>query len=230
MAEAGKLFVDDMARLLLLFDQMRSVHTNLIQRMWCVESQVRTHHFRLEKLFKKENYKMRQMERPKSDEELRGFLDVYNRALPGSWGFVPISDAEMDHMAAGMKHLIVPDLTGVVEVDGKRVGVTFGMLDYNERIKKINGKLFPFGFFRLLFNRKKMKRVRVISTNVIPEYQRSKGIGLTLFSSLIPSLYKWGIKEVEFSWVLESNRLSRATLERCGTILYKTYRMFESQI
>ena len=93
---------------------------------------------------------LRQMSRPNFDEELRGFLNVYNRALPGSWGFVPISEAEMDHMAAGMRHLIVPDLTGVVEVDGKRAGVTFGMLDYNERIRKIDGMLFPFGFLRLL--------------------------------------------------------------------------------
>ncbi len=183
-----------------------------------------------EKLSKKVNFTMRQMERPRFDEELRGFLDVYNRALPGSWGFVPISQSEMDHMAAGLRHLIVPDLTGVVEVDGKRIGVTFGMLDYNDRIKKIDGKLFPFGFFKLLFNRKKIKRVRLISTNVVPEYQKNKGIGLTLFSSLIPNIYKWGIEECEFSWVLESNRLSRATLERCGTVLYKTYRMYDSEI
>jgi len=183
-----------------------------------------------EKLSKKIDFRLRSMSRRNFKEELRGFLNVYNRALVGSWGFVPITDAEMDHMAAGMKHLIVPDLTGVVEIDGERVGVAFGMLDYNPRIKKIDGKLFPFGFLKLLFNKKQIKTIRMISTNVVPEYQKSKGIGLTLFSSVIPNLYKWGIKDIEFSWVLESNRLSRATLERCGTHLYKTYRIYDCPI
>ena len=183
--------------------------------------------FIAQRLQEKIGFSRRTMQRAQFGEELRGFLDVYNRALQGSWGFVPISDAEMEHMAQGMKHLIVPELTGVVEIDGQRVGVTFGMLDYNPRIRQINGKLFPFGFWKLLSNKRRITRMRLISTNVVPEYQESKGMGLTLFSTLIPQILEWGMEDVEFSWVLESNRLSRATLERCGTRLYKTYRMYE---
>ncbi len=183
-----------------------------------------------ERLNKKVNLNIRAMRRPDFDMELRQFLEIYNRALPGSWGFVPISEAEMEHMAKGLRHLIVPEITGVAEVDGQTVGVVFGMLDYNPRIKAIDGKLFPFGFLKLLWNKRKINRIRVISANVIPEFQVNKGIGLSLFASLIPMIRDWGIEEVEFSWVLESNRLSRATLERCGTKLYKTYRMYDHQL
>lgn len=182
------------------------------------------------KLSGRMNLTLRAMERPRFDEELRGFVNVYNRALVGSWGFVPISDPEIDHMAGDLRHLIAPEMTGVVEVDGERVGVTFGMLDYNARIKQIDGRLFPFGFIRLLRNKKAIKRIRLISTNVVPEFQGNKGIGMSLFCSLIPAIQSWGIEECEFSWVLESNTLSRQTLERCGTDLYKTYRIYDCKL
>jgi len=182
------------------------------------------------KLGEKIRFAMRAMERPRFDEEMRGFLDVYNQALVGSWGFVPITPAEITHMASGLKQLIAPELTAVVEVDGKRAGVAFGILDYNPRIKQIDGRLFPFGFLRLLRNRKAIKRMRMISANVLPEFQGNKGMGLALFCSLIPAIRDWGIQQCEFSWVLESNQFSRATLERCGTQLYKTYRIYDKRI
>ena len=173
--------------------------------------------------------KTRRLDTKRFKEELKSFLNVYNRALPGTWGFVPLTDAEADHMAGGLRFLIVPKLTTMAEVDGKVVGVTFGMLNYNPRIKKINGRLFPFGFLRLLWNRHEIKTMRLISTNVVPEYQRW-GVGLVLLYRLVPDCLEWGIKEAEFSWVLESNHLSRATLERGGAKRAKTYRIYDYEV
>ena len=136
--------------------------------------------------------------------ELETFLHIYNQSLGSTWGFVPLSDAEVKHMGSQLKTMIVPELALIAEVDGKPIGACFGLLDYNPRIKQINGRLFPFGFIRLLSNRRKIKKMRVISTNVVPEYQRW-GIGLVLLRGLIPKIVEWGIQEVEFSWVLESN-------------------------
>jgi hypothetical protein len=68
--------------------------------------------------------------------------------------------------------------------------------------------------------------MRVISINVVPEYQRW-GLGIVLLGGLIRPIKDWGIKEVEFSWVLESNMLSRGSLERGGAKLVKTYRMYD---
>lgn len=175
------------------------------------------------------NVHTRRMDKKHFDRDLRIFLDVYNRSLPGQWGFVPMSDAEVEHTASSLKHLIAPELTSIAEVDGKPVGVQFGLLDYNPRIRKINGRLFPFGFMRLLFNKKKIKKLRLISTNVVPEYQKW-GIGLALTYRLVPEILEWGIQEAEFSWVLETNRLSRGTIERGGAVLEKTYRMFDCDL
>ena len=65
-----------------------------------------------------------------------------------------MSPGEVRHLALGMRHLIVPELAIAAEVDGKMIGAVFGLLDYNPRIKKINGRLFPFGFIRLLWRRR----------------------------------------------------------------------------
>jgi hypothetical protein len=41
---------------------------------------------------------------------------------------------------------------------------------------------------------------------------------------------EWGIQDAEFSWVLESNKLSRGSLERGGAVHYKTYRLYEKDL
>jgi GNAT superfamily N-acetyltransferase len=161
--------------------------------------------------------------------DVLAFLNIYNRALPGQWGFVPLSSEELKHIATGLKYLIVPNLTTIAEVDGQPIGAVFGLLDYNPLVKKIDGRLFPFGFLRLLLGRKKLQRVRLVSTNVIPEYQRW-GIGLVLLQRLIGDVLKWGITEGEFSWVLESNHLSRRSLENGGALRTHTFRIYDKPL
>ena len=169
---------------------------------------------------------IRPLDRRRFADEVRTFLHIYNESLGGTWGFVPLTSGEIDHMAASLKYLIEPELTLVAEVEGKPVGAVFCLLDYNPRIKAIDGRLFPFGFLRLLWNKKAIKRLRAISTNVIPEYQ-AWGIGLVLMNGLHERFMKWGLREVEFSWVLESNYLSRRTLERGGALVTKKYRIYQ---
>lgn len=159
-------------------------------------------------------------------EEVKMFLDIYNRSLVNTWGFVPMSDREVRHLANGLRYLIVPELAIGAEIEGRPVGAAFALLDYNPRIRQINGRLFPLGFLRLLFGRRRIKGMRVISANVIPEFQRL-GVGLALLHGLAPRVVEWGIQEVEFSWVLESNSLSRGALEKGGAKIAKTYRLYD---
>jgi hypothetical protein len=172
--------------------------------------------------------KLRRLDTRRFNQEVRMFLDIYNQSLQGTWGFTPLSEGEIEHLAKSLKHLIVPEMTTVAEIDGRPVGAQFGLLDYNPRIKQIDGRLFPLGFVRLLWNRRGIKRVRLISTNVIPEYQKW-GLGLVIASRIVPEIKAWGIEEVEFSWVLESNKLSYGTLKRGGAKITKTYRLYDSQ-
>ena len=158
------------------------------------------------------------------------FLEVYNRSLTNTWGFVPMTSGEVKKMAESMKMLMIPELALAAEIDGKAVGVTFCLPDYNPRIKAIKGRLFPFGFIKLLRNREAaIRRVRIISTNVLPEYQMA-GLGLVLLNALVPKAVECGVQEAEFSWVLESNQFSRGSLEKGGAVLNKTYRVYDRPI
>lgn len=179
-----------------------------------------------EMIEEKTGAKVRTLDKKNFSKDVERFLYIYNRALTNTWGFVPMSEAEVRHMAAGLKYLIVPELAVGVELEGKLVGASFCLPDYNPRIKAIKGRLFPFGWIKLLRRKDLIKTVRIISTNVLPEYQML-GLGLVVLNGLVPKVIDWGIEEGEFSWVLESNKFSRGSLEKAGVPLTKTYRVYD---
>ncbi len=162
-------------------------------------------------------------------EDVRTFLNIYNESLQGTWGYVPMSPGEVDHQAQGLKYLIVPKLTSIAEIDSRPVGAGFGLLDFNPIIRQIDGKLFPLGWLHLLFGKRRLTRLRLISTNVLPEYQKW-GLGLVTLARILPDAVASGIQVGEFSWVLESNSLSRNTIERAGGRRTKVHRIYQRAI
>jgi GNAT superfamily N-acetyltransferase len=172
------------------------------------------------------NVVCRPMNRKKFREEVELFLHVYNRSMVNHWGFAPMSDREIGKMAAGMQHLLIPELAIVAEIDDKPIGVVLCLPDFNPLIKKIDGRLLPFGVFRLLWAKRQIRKVRIMAANVVPEYQML-GVGLVMLRALVPYGLRYGLKEVEYSWIAESNRLSRGSLEKGGAKLIKTYRVYD---
>lgn len=173
--------------------------------------------------------KTRPISRSNFDADVQTFLEIYNQSLQRTWGYVPMSNEELRHQAKQLKLLIVPELTSIAEIDGEPVGAGFGLLDYNQVLKNMNGRLFPFGWLKLLLGKKKIDRLRLVSTNVVPEYQKW-GLGLVTLARVVPDAIEWGIQTGEFSWVLESNSLSRGTIERGGAQRMKTQRIYDRPI
>lgn len=163
---------------------------------------------------------------PSSKADIELFLQIYNRSFEAMWGFVPLTKNEVAEFVRTLKYLVSTELALIAEVDGRGVGAVLGLPDYNPRIKRINGKLLPFGFLTLLAGRKDVRRIRIISINVVPEFQRW-GLGLVLLRSLVPKALSMGVEEAEFSWIAESNMLPRMGLEKMQAKLNKTYRMFD---
>jgi GNAT superfamily N-acetyltransferase len=179
-----------------------------------------------EQIIERLGVRLRPMDRARFFEDVKTFLSIYNRSMSSCWNFVPMSVGEIEHTAGGLRHLMVPELAIAAEIDGRVVAATFGLPDYNPRIRQIDGRLLPFGFIRLLYKRRQIKRIRVLSTNVVPEYLL-QGLGLVLMHGLVPMAVEWGFEEAEFSWVLESNALSRGSLEKGGAKISKTYRIYD---
>ena len=168
----------------------------------------------------------RPIDRSRFNEDVQAFLKIYNESLQQTWGYVPMSKEELVHQSKQLKLLIVPELTSIAEIDGEPVGAGFGLLDFNQVLKTMNGHLLPFGWLKLLLGKKKIDRLRLVSTNVIPKYQ-SWGLGLVTLARILPDAIEYGIHYGEFSWVLESNRLSRGTIERGGARKTKTQRIYD---
>jgi GNAT superfamily N-acetyltransferase len=185
--------------------------------------------FILEEVKKRFNVETRALDFKNFARDVKVFLDIYNRSLESTWGYVPMSDSEVRHQSLALRLLLIPQLTSLAYVDGKPIGAGFGLLDYNPLIKRIGGKLFPFGWLTVMLNRKKIKRVRLISTNVLPEYQKW-GLGLVTLERVLLEALDFGITEGELSWVLESNSLSRGTIERGGAERIKTHRLFDRSL
>ena len=137
-----------------------------------------------------------------------------------------MSEAELDAMARVLRYLLIPELVVGAEIDGRLVGIILALPDYNPRIKQIGGRLFPFGFLRLLWGKRKLKRIRILAANVVPECQLM-GVAVVLLKAIAPKALEYGVQEAEFSWVAESNSLSRGSLEKGGAKRIKTYRVYD---
>jgi GNAT superfamily N-acetyltransferase len=169
---------------------------------------------------------VRRFDRSRLVAEIRTFLEIYNRALDGTWGFTPLQEREVTQIAAELGHIIAPEFAAFAMVDGKVVGAVLALLDYNQIIRKLDGRLFPFGIFRLMWGRKRINVARAMAVAMVPGYQQS-GLAVVLLDRLVEAAKPWGLKGWEFSWVLESNASSRGTLKRAGTKLTKTWRIYD---
>jgi len=171
----------------------------------------------------------RTINKKKLDEEIEKVKFVYNHAWEKNWGFVPLTDREIDYIAEELKPIIDPDIVFFAELDGKPIGFSLAVPDINQALIKLNGRLFPFGIFKLLYHSRKINRLRVIIMGVIPEY-RGKGIDsvfyLETYRKGIAKGYHWG----EFSWILENNDPMNTALRNIGAKIYKTYRIYQKKV
>jgi GNAT superfamily N-acetyltransferase len=172
----------------------------------------------------------------KYQQQIEMYLDLYNRSLEGTWGFTPLQSREARHIADELRHIIVPQFAVFVEMDDKPIGAVLALLDYNQilRSPRFNGRLFPFNVVRVLCGRKHITAARCMAMTMAPGYQNA-GMGVVLMDNLVVAAKNWGpngngIETYEFSWVLESNAKSRGTLERLGTKVTSTYRIYDKVI
>ncbi|HET9234343.1 MAG TPA: N-acetyltransferase, partial [Candidatus Eisenbacteria bacterium] len=154
---------------------------------------------------------------------------IYNQAWERNWGFVPMTNAEIDHMARQLKPVVDPTLVRIAEREGKPVAIALGLPDMNDAVRHANGKLFPFGLLKILWHARRLKRMRLLALGVLPEYRRT-GIDVLLYHSIFKDGTTKGYRVGEFSWILEDNMAIRRPIERIGARHYKTYRMYEAPV
>jgi GNAT superfamily N-acetyltransferase len=164
------------------------------------------------------------------DAEASRIKIVYNRAWIKNWGFVPFTDEEFDFLKNDLRMIIDEKFTYIAEKNGQPIGFSISLPNINEiTIKNKRGRLFPFGIFRLLFGKKKIKTVRIISLGVLEEY-RKQGIEALFYAKNIEEAKRRSLIGGEASWILESNVEMNAAAIALGGIRYKTYRLYTKAI
>ena len=158
---------------------------------------------------------------------------IYNEAWRDNWGYVPFTEAEFAHLTNEMKPLLRPEFTAIAEVDGEGAGFIIALPDINVALQKINGRLttfgIPIGLIRLLYEKRRLRRARLIAMGVRPEF-RQHGVAEMLVLRIIEEV----MFELEFngelSMTLENNVMINRFLEAIGAQRYKTYRIYSKSI
>lgn len=162
-------------------------------------------------------------------EELGRLKEVYNSAWERNWGFVPMTEKEIDHMAAQLKPAVVADLIRFAEADGQTVG--FGLLvpDVNIIFQKIRGRLFPFGIIRLLWSLPRIREFRIMALGIRSDWRR-KGVAPLLVAELAEAARDRGYHTCEIGWTLEDNDTVNQLALAMGGVRASVYRIYERRL
>jgi GNAT superfamily N-acetyltransferase len=165
------------------------------------------------------------------DQEVERIKEIYNSAWEKNWGFVPMTEREIDHLAEQFRPVVVPDFVPVAEKDGKVIGFGIALPDLNVILRKNrSGWLLPV-LPRLLWALKmrKIRRARILLLGVVPEY-RGKAVDAMLYHWIWTRAEKLGFRWGEAGWILEDNAAMNAGLEKMTFRVYKTYRLYDRAI
>jgi GNAT superfamily N-acetyltransferase len=182
----------------------------------------------VELLKKRYGITIRPLNMKKFAEEVELVKKLYNDCWEDNWGFIPMTDAEIDVLAASFKPVVIPELVPFVEKDGKAIAFGLTLPDLNEALRtNRNGAMFPASLTMLYkIKMKKLTRSRILLLGVVPEW-RGKGIDSALYHWIWTKTAERGIGWGEASWLLEDNTGIIQGLSKAGFTPYQTFRVLD---
>ncbi len=176
--------------------------------------------------------RIRQPDMSQFTQEVRIMWQIYNQAFESGWGHVPMSEAEFMYMAKSMRPILDPNIVFFLEYNGSPIGFSLSLPDVNPVLRQLrDGRLFPFGFIKLLgatwFGQRREVRTAVMV--LLPAYQR-RGLDSLLILSTIEQVRQRGYLGGELSWVMDNNLVLKNALAKLGAIVDKEYAFFEKSL
>ena len=179
---------------------------------------------------------IRDVDKSKFDSEARIILDILNDAWSDNWGYVPLTPSEIAYAGKKLKPIIYEDLVQIALYDGEPVAFILCIPDINEMTDDLDGKLFPFGFAKLLWrlHKPKVKRVRVPLMGIRKKLHGTRLAGQLAFMLIekirIASREKYGVQRGEFGWILEDNQGMMSIAQLPGADTNHVYRIYEKAL
>ena len=174
--------------------------------------------------------KLRRMSRRSLRKDMDKFGEVYNAAWSENWGFSPYGKADLDLYAQEMQLVFDRNWFMVAEnAEGETAAIAITVPDLNQVLKKMNGRLLPFGLWHYLRRGKIIDRVRVGFLGVKPEFQHT-GVAAALYVEHFETANRtpqtWG----EMGWILETNKNMNRAMEAMHGRIVRRYRVYESSV
>lgn len=159
--------------------------------------------------------------------DLDTIKDIYNRAWVRNWGFVKMTDAEIDFMAKDLKQIADPSYALFAEVDGEVAGFILALPDINQvLIHNKSGRLLP-ALWHLLTKKQQITGQRTVILGVLPEYRKT-GADAVLYYEVGARGVAKGLTMGEASWILEDNHeINNMLAHSVNSRLYKRYRLYQ---
>jgi len=180
--------------------------------------------------------KLRRIDKKRFNEELHTMIDIFNDAWRDNWGFIPMTEAEIDKMGADLKPFVKEEGFMIAEWDGVPTAFMLTIPDVNQAARDLNGSMLPFGWaklaWRLILHWPTQARVPLMG--VRKDFQGTMP-GAAMAMLLIETIREacvrvWRLERGELSWILESNPSMHKILTLIGCVHYKTYRVYEKAL
>ncbi|MDO8722155.1 MAG: hypothetical protein Q7J31_07975 [Syntrophales bacterium] len=177
----------------------------------------------------------RTVQKRQFQEDLNTIRGIFNDAWSNNWGFVPFTRKEFEHLGKDLKLLVSENFIRIAEVDGVPAAFMVVLPNLNEAIRECKGRLWPFGWLKLLWCMKVAhpKTARIPLMGIRRCYHDSllgAGLAYRVINDLREPVTSHGIKNVEMSWILEDNTGIRKIIEDIGGRVYKTYRIYSKHL
>ena len=189
-------------------------------------SRVRPAIWRAAERARRQGVTVRPMSRRHLRRELDSFADIYNQAWSSNWGFVPYGKADLDAYAAELQLVYSPGWFMVAELRGEPIAMAITVMDVNQVLVRMRGRLLPLGWWHFLRRHRTVDRVRVGFLGVKPDYEMT-GAAAVLYERHFDLAEQTPLKGGEAGWILATNRGMNRGLEAMGAEVVKRYRVYE---
>ena len=181
----------------------------------------------------KERFKLKTLEfkttkdvEPHVDKMFELLNQTYNKLQ----SFVPIQQHQIEVYKKKYLPYVHPDfIKCVVDENDEMIGFTITMPSFTKTLKRINGKMFPFGFYHLWRALRKNNRASFYLIGIKESYQ-NKGITAIIFQEIQEMFNKRGITKVETNPELEENKAIQALWKNYKHELHKRRRTYRKDI
>ncbi|MEZ5920619.1 MAG: hypothetical protein R3C60_04620 [Parvularculaceae bacterium] len=186
----------------------------------------------IERALKSPKVNIRLIDFKRFNEEIATLVDIYADAWSDNWGFVPMTEEQVAHMAKELRPILEPYNVIFCEYDGEPVAFGLVLPNVMEAVKEFDGKLLPFNWAKLLWRLKvkKLSQARMPLMGVRKKLH-GKPVGAAFAYKIIEMVNSAnmdnGVTASELSWILEINKDMLNMLIDLGGEIYKTYRIYE---